>query len=380
MIKQLFEAIDCGLNQKPYHQTYENPKAFARILIENGLVGIVYEQLDLNQFEPRIQGLLTKSFYQYVSKDTKELIVIENIRNMLNKQPYPYMFLKGTHFKNIYPKSYMRGMGDIDLLVQTKDFKAVKHILRDHGFKLLSKYYYHDTYQSPEGIEIELHPFIMHEFKTSYKDFFKYPFDHVISKKSMQQSMDAAYELTYLLYHLDKHIHSGGIGLRSILDIYIYYTSKDIDDMKLKTYLEETNLLPFFEMIMQIHLYYFNQDLTSIFNFNRLTEEDMKEIITYITQSGIHGKSMNHNRFKSILATRKGDKPLKYLFKVMFPSYKKTASRYTLIKYIPILLPFYWLIRIIKLMVFKTKSTVDKLRQLRESQDDEKQMFDKLNL
>lgn len=40
-------------------------------------------------------------------------------------------------------------------------------------------------------------------------------------------------------------------------------------------------------------------------------------------QSGIHGKSLYHNRFKSILATRKGDKPLKYLFKVMFPSYKK---------------------------------------------------------
>jgi len=379
MIENVFTSIKKGLEQKPIQQI-KDPRKYAQIIAENGLIGVIYEQLPLDTFSNQIKGILTKYFYQYVSKDTKELIVINHIKEMLNQEKYPYIFLKGAHFKHIYPKSYMRGMGDIDLLVKQKDFKHVKNIFKKNGFKLISKYLYHDTYESPEGIQIELHPFIKHEFKTSYGDFFEDPFDHSRPHDKLEYRFEPAYELTYLLYHLDKHVHFGGIGIRSILDIYLFYTTQNIDQTLLKTYLEETGLLTFFESIINIHLYYFNEKMTSIFDFNKLSKNDIEEITTYFMKSGIHGRAANHDVFKSAIASKQNQSPLKYLFKVLFPSYKKVSARNSVIKYVPILLPFYWLLRILKLIVFKTKSSFSKLKMLSTSQEDEKNMFDKLNL
>lgn len=383
-INEIYDMIDHALLNKPYNKPVKNQKELIKIIIENGLTGILYETISDQLKDDIFSAYFKKSYMQYIAKDIKQRLVISRLNQLFEQNQIQHIFLKGSHLKSFYPKSYMRAMGDIDVLVQTHKFKTAKKILKDHGYRLISKYYYHDTYESEEGIQIELHPFIEHEFKNTYGDFFSYPFDYVMPSKTYQKQFTPAFEAVYLLYHLDKHIHHGGIGLRSILDIYIFLLKQNMDEKTLYQYLKQTNLLRFYEIIVNIH----NQYLTNKVNIKSetnlvLNDDDYMELLLYFMKSGIHGKAVGHDPFKSHLASNHAEKhPFKYLLKVLFPSYKKVSHQSNLIKYVPILLPIYWLWRIMRLLIFKTSSSFAKLKQLRRKKDinQEIEIYRKLKL
>ncbi len=366
MIEETFLMIQKVLNEEVYDKPLTKPKETLQLIIENGLSGMLYEAIDASLFEEHYHDLLKKSYFQYISKDLKQFEVIKDVKDIFNHQEIKHVFLKGAHIKELYPKSYMRGMGDIDVLVHQSDYISARKALISSGYKLIEKYYYHDTFQNEQGIKIELHPRIQHDFEIKYKGMFLHPFNNLIQDKNYTYKFEPEYELMYLLYHLAKHIYNGGIGLRSILDIYIYTKTQDFNLDKLDKYLSDASLKKFFEFIMSIHLHYFNETLEmSHFNFKNFSDDEIFKICDHIVHRGIHGRSQHNDLYQEIVNLHEMNKTknkFKYLLKTIFRSYKLVSTEYRIIKYLPFLLPFYWMYRAIYLMTVKFGSSIRKLK------------------
>ncbi len=368
LIANIYDAVYASLHDLKFSKEIKDQRSFTKAMIENGLCGLVFESLELSSIDPYYQKLLRQTYYHYISRDLSQQITLLELKALLNKEAINYILLKGSHIKNIYPKTYMRGMTDIDLLVEERVYKKVNKILKINGYQLISKYYYHNTYLSKEKEHIELHPFIQHDFDQDYDSMFLDPFFHIKIDSNYEKTFNPEYELNYLLYHLVKHIEHGGIGLRSILDIYLFTKHHDLNPAYLNTLLNKTKLKSFFELIISLHNHYLHDDIKMAhFDFNQFDSDDYEKIIKVMLKTGVHGKGTSNDVYQIILKNQKietiSDK-LIYLIKTMFPSYKMIAARFKVIKYVPILLPFYWIYRWFKLIFLKTSMTMHKLRQL----------------
>ena len=368
MIEETFLMIQAALNEEVYNKPLTKPRETLQLIIENGLSGMLYEAIDPSLFDEHYMNLLKKSYFQYISKDLKQFEVTKDVKDIFNQNEIKHVLLKGAHIKELYPKSYMRGMGDIDVLVHQSEYIKARKVLLNGGYKLIEKYYYHDTFQNEQGIKIELHPRIQHDFEIKYKGMFLHPFDHLIQDKDYTYKFEPEYELMYLLYHLAKHIYNGGIGLRSILDIYIFTKTQTFNIDKLDKYLSNSSLKQFFEFIMSIHFHFFNESLEiSHFHFDTFSEEEIYKICDHIVHRGIHGRSQHNDLYQEIINLHEMNKTknkFKYLMKTIFRSYKLVSTEYQIIKYLPFLLPFYWLYRVVYLVTVKFKSSIQKLKAI----------------
>lgn len=368
LIENIYDAIYASLHDLKYSKEIKDQRSFTKAIIENGLCGLVFESLDLSVIDAYYQKLLRQTYYHYISRDLSQQITLLKLKALLNKEAINYILLKGSHIKNEYPKTYMRGMTDIDLLVEEHAYKKANKILKINGYQLTSRYYYHNTYLSKEKEHIELHPFIQHDFDQDYDAMFLDPFKHVKIENSYEKTFNPEYELNYLLYHLVKHIENGGIGLRSILDIYLFTKHHELNDAYLNVLLKKTKLKSFYELIISLHNYYLHDDIKmEHFDFDQYHANDYEKIIKVMLKTGVHGKGTSNDAYQNIIINRSihslSDK-LKYLIKSMFPSYKMISSRFKIIKYIPILLPFYWIYRWFKLAFVKTSVSMHKLKEL----------------
>lgn len=381
MIQTLLDLTKYGLKNEIYPFPIDHEKEFLKLAYESGLVGIIFESIDQSKVSPSFYKDMQRLFYNFVGKDNAQLALINKMDKLFNDNEIRHTFLKGSHLKQLYPKSYHRGMGDIDCLVDKKDIKKIGKLFRENGFEVSSKSEEHDVY-SFKGNMVEIHRTISHSLNKKTKEFFSNPEAHLILIKDYKYRLDYTYEGVYLLHHLSKHILSSGIGLRSLLDISIFFKhyEKEIDQNQLTEYLLTSGLDKFFDIIL-----YFNQvsfEITSPFldkDF-KMNELSYKNLLNYLITSGIHGKGVDFNE----MAPRTvHESKVKVLLRVIFPNWGNMKMMYPWLKYMPILLPIAYLFRWFKLVFLKTKNSFRKLSKLSKSKQDKeelKKLFNELGL
>ncbi|MDR4969216.1 MAG: nucleotidyltransferase family protein, partial [Acholeplasmataceae bacterium] len=301
-IDQLLEVVKYGLNQKAYHEPIIDDRVFYVMAVENGLCGIVYSALDQKVVSKQLHQKLEHSFYGYVSRDAKQIKAIEEIDQILNENKIDHIFLKGSKLKKLYPESYMRAMGDIDLLIKDHDLEKTHQVLKEHQIKNISRSRQHDIFEFPNKIIFEVHPILYKAFNDKYSNLFENPWEYSIKVHQHLYKFTHEFEMAYLTYHLAKHMDSSGIGIRSILDLGIYLNAyeKDIDEALLDQYLEQSNMKLFYKSMIELNRRYFD------FNYNYslhqqqvLDENTFREMTLYLIQSGIHGTGKDFNAFTS---------------------------------------------------------------------------------
>lgn len=368
-ITNICNIVSNKLNNTNLSVKIEDESLFLRYLLTSGLVGIVADS--------DIEKYLTKENYNklisytmdYILKDEQQLSLIKEINSLLLKEDVVHVFLKGSHLKLIYPKSYYRGMGDIDILVKEEDLYKVDKIFKENNFKLDSRSIAHNVYKSSLNLDVEVHGGITDVTNKSYQDFLDNIFNYVKDNKLTHE-----YELVYLVYHLAKHLKAGGIGLRSVLDIAIYYKYyyNEIDDKLLNKLLNKTGLTVLFNSLLEINNELFNYD----FKTEKLNKDDTMVLLDYIVASGVHGSS-GINTMSSRVAS-KGK--FKLLLNRLFPSYKEMKGFYPSLKYMFIFLPFYYIFRIFKLML-NPKRNIKKVKDIKDSDSKNlEELFKNLNI
>ena len=385
---ELFQVTTCALNKQIYQGAISNDKEFYFKTVENGLSGLVFSALNKDQITKQLFEHLQKDTMLYILKDTLQLEAIENINKMLTEAEVKHLFLKGSRLKKIYPETYMRAMGDIDLLVHPNDMNKVHQVFDLRDIKCISRSTSHDVFEMKNNLKIEIHPSIYRDFNEAYESIFVDAWKYAKHTEDHLFELPHEYELVYLLYHLAKHIHLGGVGIRSILDIGLYLSAyhQEINRNILIEYLNQSNLYTFFQSMIYLNIKYFNIDHLESWTAGYTMEEDLYEKITeFFSVSGIHGKGMEFNSFTPRMASNKlqHKNKFKFIISVIFPNLESVKGMYPFVRRVPFLLPVGWMFRWVRLIFRHPKSTFDKIGKLKikdQEIEDITNLFKKIGL
>ncbi len=361
--KQFLEIIKCALKGEKYAKKAEDEKEILIQAETNGLIPLLYVGVDEGVFSSENYKKLKKHFFANVYNDDVQKRLIKKVNEAFNDNCIDHIFLKGTHLKEIYPESYYRPMGDIDVVIRKEKSEESRIIFKEAGFKNYSRTAEHDVYLYDDYF-VEVHRYIYVKEGSKDNSPLLRVWDYALKMEHYQYKLDYAFEGLYLLYHLKKHVLSSGIGIRSVLDITIFfnYYEKEINKETLHELLKETNLEMFFQTMLYINKKALDLDSPFLDKDFKVEEEDYQQMLDYICLSGIHGKSGNIN----VMAPRVAKKgKFRTFLRLVFPTWAYMKENYPWLKYLPFLLPFAYLMRGFKFIFRKRKYTKAKLKELK---------------
>lgn len=279
------------------------------------------------KWEAKVNQKLFKSISQIEEK--------ELLNDILNKNNIKHCFLKGCYLKTIYPEQDYREMADIDVLIEKKDIKKVEDILLNElGYKSDSNFgSHHQTFLKKPVYYVEMHYDLVDDDVKQFS-YFERLSEKLLSQDSLEIEMDINDYYIFFLFHAFHHYDVNGIGIRYIIDLYIFLLKNEnrLD----KQYIEEQI------NILDIQDFYNNSIafMENIF-YSKENKVDTK-FINMIFSSGTYGTT--ENRVKNEMKKKKANKFV-YLLRRLFPNPKRLRTMYPILKKWPILYPIIYLSR-----------------------------------
>ena len=292
-------------------------------------------------------GVKNDAFVQAKAKAIRKIILLDNDRNALlqklEQNGIWYMTLKGSVLKDYYPVLGMRQMSDNDILFDASRAEDVRIIMTDLGFT--TETYgtsSHDVYYKLPVSNFEMHRAL---FGPEHEKRLMNYYADVKSRLVKDKENDYGFHFTpedfyiYITAHEYKHFSLGGTGLRSLLDIYVFlkrfgnvldwkYIGEELDKLGLTNFEKQ------------------NRNLAQrLFNGEDLTDYD-RETLDYILDSGIYG-TMKHRVENEVKKRGK----IGYFFSRAFLPYRTMCIIYPVLKKVPVLLPFFWVVRWIDALI-----------------------------
>lgn len=165
-----------------------------------------------------------------------------------------HVALKGAVLCHMYPEYGMRQMSDNDILFDPAFRQEVHDWFVERGYEVESfGKGNHDEYQKKPVYNFEMHVSLFNE--SLYPKFTQYYLGLkgrlvLTPGKKFEYTMSDEDFYLYILTHEYKHYSSNGIGLRFLVDLFVYHqTKKDLNWEYLRVELEKIGLLGF-ERIM----------------------------------------------------------------------------------------------------------------------------------
>lgn len=306
----------------------------------------------ISQELPSMQHLFLDTC-KFISISERQTYEINEMFRRFDENKIDYMPLKGTLLKRLYPKSEMRVMSDADILIRTEQYEEIKPVMQQLGFlEILESD--HELVWDKKGVHIELHKRLIPSYN---KDYYKYFGDGwrlgaPISEGSTRYAMKAEDEMIYLFTHYAKHYRDAGIGIKHIVDLWVYRNSAEkLNDEYI-----------FSELIkLQLDDFYKNTIRTLDVWFGSAETDEITEFITQVIfNSGVYGTHNAHilsAAVKSTKTTGTAEKARsKKIKELIFLPYGQMCQKYTVVKKVPVLLPFMWVVRWFDVLIFKRKN------------------------
>ncbi len=349
--------------------------AFAqRHTVEN----IVYLSLKkLNLLSSPEMQLLEEYYGHAITVDATQQYYLEMIIDALEENKIRHCVMKGPVIKKLYPTSDMRRSGDLDIFVDDENTEKVKGIMESLGFTAenFNKANSHDEYKIDQNIIVEIHRTLI-----SNQCPWQKPCQRIADRLILEDGCQYRYRMTdedyylYMIGHMAKHMKYSGIGIKMVLDVWIYLQKyeRELNREQLNKHLKECGLYKFENIIRNVCDYWFN---------DKDADDLTKATALYIGTSG------NFGTYEQLMMSRMGENALgttnesigrcvSYV-KMFFWPYKNMRERYTILKKLPFLLPFFWIYRALNTLLFNK----EKARHIREQyhnydMDNSKQLID----
>ncbi len=296
--------------------------------------------------EEKYMQLLHRLTLRSMMVSMRQAYEIEQIEKAFDKEQIEYMPLKGIILKELYPKSEMRTMGDADILIKLQQYSKIESIVKGLQYEFKYESDHELVWQKPT-LFLELHKSIM----TSYnKDFYDYFGNGWNIAKNVPNS--SRYEMSpedfyiFIFVHFAKHYRISGIGIKHLLDIWVYSNAhNELDWVYIEKELEK----------MRLYEFHTNVKRTIDVWFANLEDTNITDLITsVIFSSGQYGsaemaivnRSLQNGK-KSALGIR-----INNMLHSVFLPYKAMKEKYAVLQKAPILLPVMWVVRCFDVLLF----------------------------
>ncbi len=338
-----------------------------RLIKEQKMDGLIFCALEKLHLKNDLYYSLKNRYMQLVIYSTNQDNEYQQIIQLLDNHHIQYVPLKGSFMKNYYPHHENRLMGDIDILIPYEKRKEVHQLLLENGYSdaedaQLSSH--HEIFTHGAYGHFEIHFRLLDE-ECSARDYL----DKIVWDETFNHQFTNEFNLVYQLAHYANHFTHGGASFKSFIDIALLLQKENMNEEKLYHLLKESKQISFYNHIAQLIEYIFP---LKVLCFQKdLSNEQLNQIIDFIFRCGDFGfgkdNDFNYQRilydFSSKKKITKASK-LKYIILQVCIPYRKFKEISKTIRYCPILLPFGWLVRLIKYS-FKYKGKVkEKLKNI----------------
>ncbi len=290
----------------------------------------------------------------------------EAIINEASARGIDILPLKGSVLKNIYPNPEFRQMGDLDYLVLSDEstMKEMGKLLHELGYEDgegVGLEASHDVYIKPPYMEVEIHRRLLPPTEENHwhtDDIW----DRLVRDEDNPHLMHMTPEDFYLfhLLHFEKHYSMGGSGIRSIIDQYYlmknYGATMDFD--YINKLLVKMNYVEFEAMCKNLAKAWFEDGLLN---------DELEQSAEYIINSGAFGTFEQYQKWRFEQYRKQGIKTKKGLFfRRMFMERERMENIYPSLKKHGWLLPFCWVHRLIKAVLFRRNKIKMEINSLRD--------------
>lgn len=255
------------------------------------------------------------------------------VRLALEAAGIRHMPLKGAVLKDLYPKLGMREFVDYDILIDPARAAEVRAIMEARGFDTESYgIEQHDVYVKAPIIRFEIHRVLFAEWGMArLYDYYRDVGGRLVADGRSGFGCRFTPEdfYLYMIAHEYKHYESGGTGLRSLLDTYVYLKACALDMDYVRKEAEKLGLAAFESR---------NRALAAaLFEGGDVTDPEMLEVMLASGASGTYERYVGRQLSGSGKAA--------YLRKRLFgpsggPEKAHFREQYARFYRFPLLLPF----------------------------------------
>lgn len=328
-------------------EAYKLPEEFvleeAAIYIRrHGIAPLIYVgavNCGISKAEPFMQKLF-QAYCKMLLHSEKQMKDVNKIYEAFEENGIDYMPVKGCNMKGLYPAPEMRVMGDADILIKLNQYDKVEKVMNELGFNFLAKGD-HDFAWNSENLHVELHYLLMYAYNETYGKYFGNGWNRVAGNTGHKYHMLAEDDFIFQFIHFTKHYRIGGIGLRHVVDLWVYLRSHpDLDFKYIEDIIGTLSVSEFYRNTMKLIDMWFNDG-----------EGDAKaDLMTeFIFVSGSWGTAESAALSKGVKALQEtGDitkGKVKLYRDMFFPPINELSNRYTILDKAPILLPVIWVWR-----------------------------------
>lgn len=287
------------------------------------LIGYCMDKVNVKPSKKMYDYILNSLNYEII-KESSQLYDVENILGKFDEEGIRNIPLKGYFMKHLYPQSDFRTMGDIDILVDRNNFGRIKKVFIENGFEDVGVINSKEIHFKKDLLYFEIHADLSENYEGYYDDIWNRVSLRNGYKYSYQMKPEDFY--SYMIYHSGKHFSGGGIGIRMIMDIYVFITKyPNLDFGYLKSELKKMGLDVFEESCRELALNWFTNEPTVI--------NELGEFIMYCSTFG----NRKVNFYQSGQKTGSN-----FWLKQVFIPYKRMRNSYQYLEKAPFLLPFSW--------------------------------------
>lgn len=322
-------------------------KTACRHRVEN----LVYEALRLlpEKLQPdaEIRTALKQNAGVSTVQDMHQYYEVHALFEAIEKRKIPVIPLKGWVLKEIYPKSDLRSMADVDLLIHEEDAQAVKKMVQELGYEIfLYGSGKHDVYRKKPYMSYEFHKRL-----TGNKE--ACDVGSIWSRARKTDGYEYRYQMSeedfyiHLIIHMAGHMVNGGTGIRSFLDLWVYSDKYGgmWDEEYINARLKELGLEIFAKQAQHLAELWFGD------GEEEETEEDVR-LEEFVLNSAAYGTTnvtvIGNVVVGDKISSFRGFGKIKYVCSRLFPSYKWMAGRYDALERYPYALPGYYIYRLYK--------------------------------
>ncbi len=315
----IFNLIDAALHQKTdaevtlpkntdWNEIYEE-------LSNQSVIGIPLEYMVNNIDAPKeITDHWKVMVYSQVAQWTKLMEAQTKLIKLLQDNDIPVAIIKGAAAAMNYPKAEYRSMGDIDFVVNDKDYKKAFELMRANGYDfaadeakaerhLEEEKFYHVELKKG-GILFELHRRMSptaqgEDIDQMVEDRMKEGLNHIETGKvgeyefpMFEKKLNGLIILRHIIQHLSD---AKGVGLRHVID-WMVFVEENVDDdfwqSEFADYLDEVHLTETAAVFAKIGKMYLGMD-KSITWCDFAEDETCVAWMEQVMEGGNFGKKTN---------------------------------------------------------------------------------------
>ncbi len=344
------------------------------------------------KFKDLIPKDIYSKWYSHILKVLSQNSVVQNAQQELTmalKGKYDYVILKGLAAAAYYPKPELRGLGDVDFLVNQEKADEIANLIVKQGYENYLDNGRHITFKKT-GKMLELHreiPGVPYGKKGEItnkfiSDIFEKSIDISLLGGDFKMPADAHHG-TVLLLHSAYHLVSEGLGLRHLCDWACFVNSTSDKEFW------ESDFLP---LLKQIGMYNFAAILTkSCAKYLKIKCPKWANWVDEIIADELMEDVLTGGNFGQLDKTRKGsgmmisehgkggtkNSKAYNLFRALHTS---MHTVYPILKKAPYLYPFIFVWRIIKYLFKMLKGERPSLIAAAGKANQRKEFYDKLKI